>query len=58
MLEETEIIGIEWNTGKNFKELRPVIIVKPVIMDGKQVSRASAHNYGYLIDNKISIGTK
>lgn len=57
MLEETEIIGIEWNTGKT-SELRPVIIVKPVIMDGKQVSRASAHNYGYLIDNKISIGTK
>lgn len=57
MLEETEIIGIEWNTGKT-SELRPVIIVKPVIMDGKQVTRASAHNYGYLIDNKISVGTK
>ena len=27
-------------------------------MDGKEVSRASAHNYGYLLDNKISVGTK
>jgi NAD-dependent DNA ligase len=27
-------------------------------MDGKQITRASAHNYGYMIDNKISIGTK
>lgn len=57
MLEETEVVDIEWNVSKN-KELCPVIIVKPVIMDGKQVSRASAHNYGYMIDNRISIGTK
>lgn len=57
MLEETEVIDIEWSTRKT-NELRPVIIVKPVTMDGKQVSRASAHNYGYLLDNKVSIGTK
>jgi NAD-dependent DNA ligase len=57
MLQETEIVGIEWSTGKT-NELRPVIIVNPVVMDGKQITRASAHNYGYMIDNKISIGTK
>lgn len=57
MLEETEIIDIEWNTGKT-NELHPVIIVKPVVMDGKQITRASAHNYGFMKDNKISIGTK
>lgn len=57
MLEETEIVDIEWNLSKT-GELCPVIVVKPVIMDGKQVSRASAHNYGYMIDNRISIGTK
>lgn len=57
MLEETEIVDIEWNTGKT-NELHPVIIVKPVIMDGKQITRASAHNYGYMIENRISIGTK
>jgi NAD-dependent DNA ligase len=27
-------------------------------MDGKQISRASGSNYGKLVDNKISIGTK
>ena len=57
MLEETEVVDIEWGTGKT-NELRPVIIVNPVIMDGKQVTRASAHNYGYMMENKISIGTK
>ena len=57
MLEETIIESIDWSTGKT-NELIPVINVKPVIMDGKVVSRASAHNYGYIIDNKLSIGCK
>jgi NAD-dependent DNA ligase len=57
ILEETEVVSIEWNTGKT-NELHPVIITKPVIMDGKLINKASAHNYGYIIDNKISIGTK
>lgn len=57
MLQETEIVDIEWKTGKT-NELHPTIIVKPVIMDGKKITRASAHNYGYVFENKISIGTK
>lgn len=57
MLEETEVVDIEWNVGKT-GELCPVIIVNPVVMDGKKITRASAHNYGYLIDNKVSVGTK
>ena len=57
MLQETEVIDIEWNTGKT-NELHPVVIVHPVTMDGKQVSRASAHNYGFLLESKLSIGCK
>lgn len=57
MIQETEIVDIEWSYKKT-NELRPVIIVNPVDMDGKIIRRASAHNYGYLLDNKISIGTK
>lgn len=57
MLEETVVEEIIWSTRKT-NELIPVIKVRPVIMDGKEVSRASAHNYGYLLDNKISVGTK
>lgn len=57
LLKETKVVDIEWNTGKT-NELRPVIIVEPVILDGKTVTRASAHNYGYLVEHKISKGTK
>ena len=57
MIQETEIIDFEWSIKKT-NELRPVAIVKPVEMDGKMISRVSAHNYGYMRDNKISIGTK
>ena len=57
MLQETTVDAIEWKLGKTH-ELIPTIIVRPVTMDGKKIMRASAHNYGYLIDNKISVGTK
>lgn len=57
MLQETEIIDISWNLGKT-GEYIPTIITNPVEMDGKQISRASASNYGKLIIDKISIGTK
>lgn len=58
MLEETEIIDIQWQLSNKTGEYTPVIIVNPVIMDGKEITRASAHNYGYVIENKLSIGTK
>ena len=57
MLEETEVVDIEWKLGKS-GEWVPKVITKPVIMDGKSVCRAKANNIGYLLDNKISIGTK
>jgi len=57
-LQETEIVDIKWQLSNKTGEYTPVIIVNPVIMDGKEVTRASAHNYGYILENKISIGTK
>ena len=57
ILEETEVIDIEWNLGKS-GEYTPVVITNPVIMDGKSITRANANNIGYLLSNKISIGTK
>ena len=57
-LQETEVVDIKWQLSNKTGEYTPVIVVNPVIMDGKEVSRASAHNYGYIIENKISIGTK
>lgn len=57
MIQESEIVDMEWSIKKT-NELRPVAIIKPILMDGKVITRVSAHNYGYIIDNKISIGTK
>ena len=57
MTEPTTVIDIEWNLGKS-GEYIPTIITNPVYMDGKKITRASAFNAGYLMDRKISIGTK
>ena len=57
MLEETEVIDITWNLGKT-TELTPIIWVRPVEMDGRMVGKCSGHNYGYLLKNKVSIGSK
>ena len=53
---ETEIIDIEWNVGKT-QELFPKAIFKTIIMDGKKVNKASLHNYGFVIDNNVGIGS-
>lgn len=55
-LAVTEVDHIEWKIGKT-GEYNPVVIVKPVTMDGKIIKRASGHNYGYLVDKKVAKGT-
>lgn len=57
MTEPTTVVDIEWNLGKT-GEYIPTIVTEPVMMDGKNITRASAFNYGYLISKKISVGTK
>ena len=57
MLEETEVIDITWNLGKT-GELTPIVWVNPVEMDGRMVKKCSGHNYGYLLEKKVSVGSK
>lgn len=57
-LQETEVIDISWKLGEKSKNLVPTVITNPVEMDGKQICRVAASNYGKLIYDKISIGTK
>lgn len=57
-LQETEIVDISWKLSEKTGELVPTIVTNPVIMDGKSITRASASNYGRLLNDKISIGTK
>lgn len=52
---QTKVTGIEYGIGKT-GVLNPVILVEPVEMDGATVSRASAYNAAYLVDNHICEG--
>lgn len=57
MTEPTTIKDIEWKLGKT-GEWIPTIVTEVVKMDGKNINRASAFNYGYLMDKHISVGVK
>lgn len=57
MMVETEVTDIEWKSVKT-NELQPVLIYKTVNLDGKKLNRVRGNNYGWLVDNRISIGTK
>ena len=53
---QTEVINIEWTIKKSGK-LTPVLHVKPVLLDGSTVSKASAYSYHTLKSKKIGIGS-
>ena len=53
----TEVVGIEWNVSKR-GELCPVMLLKPVELDGTIVKRASGYNAGYVDKNKLGVGAK
>lgn len=52
----TIVDGMEIKMGKT-GNFTPVVLLKPVELDGSIVSRASGYNYKYIIDNQIGIGT-
>ncbi|WQJ53694.1 MAG: NAD-dependent DNA ligase [Wendovervirus sonii] len=57
MINSTEIIGFEWSVKKT-GEYFPTALLKPFKMeDGKTISRASAHNYGWIVKNECGIGS-
>lgn len=56
MIRETKVTNIEWNLGKT-GEYTPIVEFEAVDFDGKKVTKASGHNYGYIYDNKIQVGT-
>ena len=57
MIKETVVNKIEWQLGKT-GEFVPVIVFDEIILDGKKVNKASGHNYGYIVEKKISKGSK
>ena len=57
MVAETTVVNIQWNLGKS-GEYYPTLQVKPVVLDGKTITNVSGHNYGFIIDKIIGIGSK
>ncbi len=57
MIESTTVKDIEWSVGKG-GELTPVLILNKIKLDGKSITRVSAHNYGYIKENNLKKNTK
>jgi DNA ligase (NAD+) len=53
----TTLRDIIWQVGKT-GQLTPVAIFEPVEIDGVTISRATLHNYQYIMDKDIRIGDK
>lgn len=51
----TEVVGMEIGMGKT-GVFTPVILLKPVELDGSVVSRVSGYNYKYVVEKKIGEG--
>lgn len=56
-IAETEITSIDWKLGKT-REFFPTAVFKEIVIGDKKVTRASLHNYGFLVNNKVSIGSR
>ena len=55
--KECEVLGIKWQIGKNYK-FTPVIQITPVELNGATVSNVTGHNYKFIMDNNITVGSK
>lgn len=53
---EVEVKDIEWNISR-YNYLKPKVIFDEINISGSNVSRATAHNAKFVIDNKIGIGS-
>jgi len=52
---KTKVIDIEWNVSK-WGQLKPVVLVEPVKYEGVTMSRATAHNAKYVLENFLGPG--
>ena len=56
VINATKIIDIEWNVKKT-GEYFPKAIIDTIVLDGKDINKASLHNYDYIISNNCGIGS-
>ena len=53
----TEVLRVEWNASKHGK-LKPIVIIKPVYLNGTLNSKATGNNADFIEKNKIGKGAK
>ena len=54
---DTEITEIKWGIGRTGK-LTPVATIKPVNLNGANISKVTLNNASFIENNKIGVGTK
>lgn len=57
MMNPTEIVDIKWTVGKD-GEYTPIAIIDTIKLDGKDINKASMHNYNYIVKHNVGIGSK
>ena len=55
-IHNTTVKYVEWNVSK-WGQLKPVLVVEPVILEDITIQRVTAHNAKYIEDNNIGTGT-
>jgi DNA ligase (NAD+) len=51
-IHETKVLKVEWNVSK-WGQLKPVVIVEPVLLNDITINRVTAHNAKYIQENNI-----
>jgi DNA ligase (NAD+) len=55
--QKTEVTNVVWEVSR-YGTLKPVVEIRPVMIDGVKVTRATAHNAKYVVDNKLGPGAE
>ena len=56
-VKKTVVKDIIWQTGR-VGSISPVLILKPIELEGTCVKRCTAHNLGLLLENRIGMGSE
>ena len=54
--QDTEVVKVSWDAGR-YGTLHPVVVIKPVTLDGCTITNCSGFNAKYIFDNSIGPGS-
>ncbi len=56
-IQETTVLEVEWTVSK-WGQLKPVVIIEPIVLKDITITRATAHHGKYVMDNGIGKGAR